>query len=411
MRTLITLFFFTICPFLSAQNLIPNPSFENMSDYDCANPIDGFVNTTDWYSWGTPHLYRYGCRYDQVIWNQFLPSLRATEGINTLGFIGNLLVNGYYGSTTMAAELVSPVVPGQQYYYQMYAANRGFWHLYPDSLKVCDTDPARSIFTYFGDEFIMDSVILARREPSHEFTSPELADTAVTQWLLFSDCFEVDQMSTHIAMGQNRGEAVMDAPCEVRNIAQGLTYFTYHTRIDELVLYPIPNRVDTTLISCRPLPFTVNIRKLAKLPKSAIAEIVWEDGFEGEERELADEGVYTAEVRLSCSTFPVAVTVELADCGPKIYSATAFSPNDDGQNDSFRPVIQEGFPIANYRLSMYDRWGRLVFQTLDETSEWNGTLSGQLAQEGVYAWVLTFDVVSDRDRVQVVRDGSVTLLR
>ena len=411
MRTSITLFFLTFCLSLSAQNLIPNPSFENMSDYDCANPIEGFVNTTDWYSWGTPHLYRYGCRYDQNIWNQFLPSIRATEGINTLGFIGNLHVDGRYGSTTMGAELVSPIVPGQRYYYQMYVSNRGFWHMYPDSLKVCDTEASRAIYTYFGDEYIMDSVILGQWDPYHQFSDQKLIDTVISQWILFSDCFEVNHPSSHIAVGQNRGYATMEPPCEVRDITQGLTYFTYHTRVDELILYPIPDRVDTTLVSCRPLPFTVNIRRLANMPPGTVAEFLWQDGFVGEERELADEGVNIVDVKLSCTSFPVEVKVELADCGPKIYAATAFSPNDDGRNDSFRPVIQDGYPIANYRLSMYDRWGHIVFQTLDETSEWNGTLSGQLAQEGVYAWVLSFDVVSDRDRVQVVRDGSVTLTR
>lgn len=63
------------------------------------------------------------------------------------------------------------------------------------------------------------------------------------------------------------------------------------------------------------------------------------------------------------------------------------TPNGDGQNDFFRP-----FPyryVDHIELSIYDRWGVLVFKTEDPDINWNGihSFSSELVTEGVYFYV------------------------
>ena len=62
-----------------------------------------------------------------------------------------------------------------------------------------------------------------------------------------------------------------------------------------------------------------------------------------------------------------------------LYMPTCFSPNEDGVNDFFVPVISGDYD--NYELSIYDRWGQLVFYSTDPTLGWDGTFKGEKVQQ------------------------------
>ena len=49
------------------------------------------------------------------------------------------------------------------------------------------------------------------------------------------------------------------------------------------------------------------------------------------------------------------------------YIPNAFTPNDDGKNDSFGPVMTA---MKSYSIRIYDRWGGIVFN--EENKEWDG---------------------------------------
>ncbi len=95
------------------------------------------------------------------------------------------------------------------------------------------------------------------------------------------------------------------------------------------------------------------------------------------------------------------------------YAPNAFTPDDDGVNEVFRPK-GEGFDRAEYRLTVYDRWGVPVFATEDPEKGWDGTLeNGEEAREGVYIWrVVTKNAFSEEEiRKERTFRGHVTLLR
>lgn len=86
-----------------------------------------------------------------------------------------------------------------------------------------------------------------------------------------------------------------------------------------------------------------------------------------------------------------------------LYVPNCFSPNNDVINDTFGTVTSVADP-EDYLLSIYDRWGRLVYSTADPHVGWDG--SGW--SDGVYAWQVR---LRDREGEQHVRQGHVTLLR
>jgi gliding motility-associated-like protein len=82
-----------------------------------------------------------------------------------------------------------------------------------------------------------------------------------------------------------------------------------------------------------------------------------------------------------------------------------FSPNGDGQND--RWVIEgiENFP--NSRLSIFDRWGQLVFETTAYANNWEGTRNdGSPLPLGAYFFMLRLG-----DNSVEPLKGSITLIR
>ena len=66
------------------------------------------------------------------------------------------------------------------------------------------------------------------------------------------------------------------------------------------------------------------------------------------------------------------------------------------------------YDYSSYNLTIYVRWGGVIFNTLNKDEGWDGTASfGDLKPEGVYIYYLTFD---DREGKQYQYRGIVTML-
>ena len=84
---------------------------------------------------------------------------------------------------------------------------------------------------------------------------------------------------------------------------------------------------------------------------------------------------------------------QIIDVVPKVtyFLPNAFTPNSDDVNDFFRG---NGFfdGMENFRLSIWNRWGELVFESNDPMEGWNGRKknSGALSPNGVYVCLATY---------------------
>ena len=94
-----------------------------------------------------------------------------------------------------------------------------------------------------------------------------------------------------------------------------------------------------------------------------------------------------------------------------VYVPNSFTPDGDGVNDCFYPVIRDDNE-KNYRLSIYDRWGTKVFDSSARDNVWAGTdmnREGEFVPQGVYVWKL--QTASAVDGISHEYMGHVTLLR
>ena len=93
----------------------------------------------------------------------------------------------------------------------------------------------------------------------------------------------------------------------------------------------------------------------------------------------------------------------------QIYTPNTFTPDGDEYNNTFKPIFPPNYPLDGYSMLIYNRWGEVIFETLDYKYGWDGTYKGELCQDGTYTWKI---VVSDgRNGEKYNYVGHVNIIR
>jgi gliding motility-associated-like protein len=96
-------------------------------------------------------------------------------------------------------------------------------------------------------------------------------------------------------------------------------------------------------------------------------------------------------------------------CGePYLYIPNAFTPNDDGENDYFRPYAPVGIVKKMY-FAVYNRWGEVMYES-DNINDrgWDGTYLGKKLPPDVYVYWFEATCI---DEEKFSQKGNVTLVR
>lgn len=92
---------------------------------------------------------------------------------------------------------------------------------------------------------------------------------------------------------------------------------------------------------------------------------------------------------------------------PILYVPNAFMP--EGVNTTFKPVITN-FDPSDYRFTIFDRWGQVIFQTDSPDEGWSGYIefSGKMAETATYVYMI---VMHDGNGIEIIKRGHVSLLK
>ncbi len=89
----------------------------------------------------------------------------------------------------------------------------------------------------------------------------------------------------------------------------------------------------------------------------------------------------------------------------KIVPSNILTPNHNNQNDTWHIVNIDSYPEAE--LMIFDRWGKLVYETTDYQNDWTGlNRNGDILPDGTYYYVIRI-----RNGEEVVYKGAITILR
>lgn len=142
-------------------------------------------------------------------------------------------------------------------------------------------------------------------------------------------------------------------------------------------------------------------------------QIVWNDGVESLRRSFPVSDQYRFTMFANCgSTTSNWINVLVDECQLKVYVPNAFSPNGDAINQIFAPHFSDDYELIAWRLSIFNRWGQLVYQSYSTDSPgWDGTIKGVQANRGVYLWHLEYEYLQGEETVSESESGDVLLMR
>jgi gliding motility-associated-like protein len=100
-----------------------------------------------------------------------------------------------------------------------------------------------------------------------------------------------------------------------------------------------------------------------------------------------------------------------------LYIPNCFTPNEDNVNELF---LAKGTGVATFDMSIFDRWGNLLFTSDNINNGWDGRIQGghyplkkdgsEVAQEDVYVWKVDYttqcfpnQVKNEMGRVSIVK--------
>ena len=94
----------------------------------------------------------------------------------------------------------------------------------------------------------------------------------------------------------------------------------------------------------------------------------------------------------------------------EVYIPNSFTPNGDGRNDLFGPVFDG--EVTSFNFLIFDRWGHIIFETVDVNEKWNGTfrnLYTEPIKQDVYVYKIVF-VFGGSFESYYSRVGNVTVI-
>lgn len=88
-----------------------------------------------------------------------------------------------------------------------------------------------------------------------------------------------------------------------------------------------------------------------------------------------------------------------------LFIPNMFSPNSDGENDEF---CVYGDCITAYEISIFNRWGEVVYTSDNQNDCWDGTYKGKKMNTGVFVYKLSF---TSKQGEQIEESGNINLIR
>ncbi|MBK9735543.1 MAG: gliding motility-associated C-terminal domain-containing protein [Saprospiraceae bacterium] len=185
--------------------------------------------------------------------------------------------------------------------------------------------------------------------------------------------------------------------------------------------------VETCKIDSDPLEIEVRVNKLPAInigSDSTICEldgdvniyaegefnsIDWSDGSTGDKMIINNKGTYSVTVTNDegCESSDEVVIKNFC-C--KIFHPNIINLSSTSGNNVFQ--IKETSCVISSKISIYDRWGNLVYKSNNGLDQWDGTWNGKPVELGVYVFIFTYKALDEDENVfEDVVTGDVTVIR
>jgi gliding motility-associated-like protein len=132
---------------------------------------------------------------------------------------------------------------------------------------------------------------------------------------------------------------------------------------------------------------------------------LWQDGSSSPTYTVTQPGLYHLTAINNCGSKKDSVLIRTGAC--KLYIPSAFTPNRDGKNDEFKAYFGEN--VTSYHLQLFNRFGKLLFESTDINQGWDGRYKGEPQSQSSYIWIINYQLIDNPEK-QLLK-GSVLLIR
>lgn len=450
---------------LYAQNLIPNPGFDNLSQ--CPHSWSQIELATPWVSAnnGTPDVWN-ECSIDPDIRvpyaGRYFDSYQLQR--SGTGYAGIYIYSSanWIGNECIETPLSTPLVKGKNYYVEFYVS--------PDLSPLTHWIYTDAIALAFSDTFVYKELT------PHEsmglipaIEHPPVLITDTVSWTRTSGCYMAQGGEQYAIIGNLKSTSETRVEVEDPGV---WPYAVYYYVEDVLVtLYdPLPDTslicngeiikltatfmdasyawntgetdsvimintpgiysVQTTINGCS-MRDTIVVLSLLDPPYFPSDTLLcddelltlncpipgtyqWSDGSTQKSNRITQSGVYSVSVTNTCGEFEFETNVQFESCDCTIYVPNILSLNQDGINDQLRIGVNCDFEYRITEFYIYDRWGNEVLRTSDLPAKeivWDGRSRGNLVSSGVYTWGMKYSTYRNTAAETFVRTGDITVIR
>jgi gliding motility-associated-like protein len=175
-------------------------------------------------------------------------------------------------------------------------------------------------------------------------------------------------------------------------------------------LYPIITAIDTVLFNDSIL-LTSSLPDAIKFQWYGQAAFTYSDSSQSYAILQTTSWIYLAVTDLYGCIYIDSILIRVVEndlCDDQFWGRlpNVFTPNNDGLNDLFEFAKYENYLL---RISIYNRWGKLIFQS-DEQKKWDGRdNSNKYCEDGVYFYLLEY--IDCAEHRQKTIQGSINLIR
>jgi len=142
-------------------------------------------------------------------------------------------------------------------------------------------------------------------------------------------------------------------------------------------------------------------------PIQNYSSYVWNTGSSQSSLTVSQAGIYWLRVTDNFNCVGTdSIIVKPKQCLEGIFVPNAFTPNKDGKNDIFRPLL---FGIvSNMKFVIYNKWGQKVYDTSNLYEGWDGKVNSKDAKADVFVWTCEYQFEGKEKKFA---KGTVLLIR
>lgn len=134
----------------------------------------------------------------------------------------------------------------------------------------------------------------------------------------------------------------------------------------------------------------------------------WSTGDDTQTIEVSEEGTYSVTLvnQDNCTSSD---TISIFDvCPPRVHVPDGVIPDGNGDDQYFQIY---GTNYTNFKITIYNRWGEVIFSSEDQTFKWDCTYKGKPVPGGVYPYIIEYEGDNPDNKGPFSKDGKVTVVR